>query len=285
MNRQGFGIALRAETYVALRNWKLWLLISTPAVASIIHLLLIRINAASASMQQSLTGGSPGLEANYAYGYFVDGLSTGLTFVYLLFIALAAFSFAIDRDHGVVRHLVIRQSSRHAVLAAKGLLLHLMALSACVLVFVLTLLVCSMLWDFGPVIEDGYELISAAEIHGEIRTGLALALLPIPACLSVGLLVSVAANSALQAVSISLGATLLLDIFKGALGNGAHYLYVNFHPSLIDNSYLKEVSRIARGFSDVLIDERLVQLNYWIPLPQALAFFVLAMLLVGRKNL
>jgi ABC-type transport system involved in multi-copper enzyme maturation permease subunit len=285
MNGQGFTIALRAECFVMLRNWKIWLLIVAPAIASVIHLLLIRVNTASANIQQSLSGGARQAEVDYAYGYFVDGLSTGLILVYLLFIAFAAFSFAIDRDHGVIRHLVIRQSSRRAILAAKALLLHVMAICACLLLLIFTWLLCSLLWDFGPVVEDGYELISIAEIHEEINTGLVLALLPIPACLSLGLLLSVLANSTLQAVSLGLGVSLLLDIFKTALGEGAYYLYISFHPSLLDNSYLKEVSRIVRGFSDILIDERFMQLNYWIPIPQALVFFVLAMFLVGRKSL
>ena len=281
----GIGTAIRAELFVISRNWKLWLLIIAPAIAAILRLLLIRVNAASAQIQGALSGGINDSEADYAYGYFVDALSTGFIFTYLIFIALAAFSFAIDRDHGVIRHAVIRQSSRRAIVAAKILVLHAMALCACLLLFICALSMSSLLWDFGPVIEDGYELISRAEIHEEIRTGVILALLPLPACLCLGLLLSIVANSTLQAVSMSLGLTLLLDIFKGAFANGAQYLFINFQPSLLDNSYLKEVSRIARGFSDILIDERLMQLNYWIPIPQAAVLLIIALFWVRRKSL
>ena len=281
----GLGIALRAETYVSLRNWKLWGLLAAPALAAVIRLLLVQINAASENLRQSLGSDNTLATQEYAYGYFVDALNTGLIFIYLLFIALAALSFAVERDQGTVRHLVIRQSSRHAIITAKILWLHCLALLAFLLVFFCAWAICTLMWDFGPVVEDGYELISVAEIHTEIRQGLLLALIPLPACLGFGLMLSIIANSALQAVTLGLGLSLLLDIFKGALGNIAHFLYINYQPSLLDNSYLNEVARIARGFSDILIDEHLLQLNYWLPLPQAVLFFAIAWVLVGRKSL
>jgi len=218
-----FILALRAELFVVVRNWKLWFLLLAPAFAAVIRIFLVKISAASSSLQQQLSGRSTTAELDYAYGYLVDGLSTGLIFIYLLFIAFAAFTFAIDRDNGVIRHLVIRQSSRGTVVSAKILSLHVMAALACLCLFMSTLFICSLLWDFGPVVEDGYELISVAEIHAEIRTGLLLALLPLPACLCLGLLFSVLSNSALQAVSLAVGLTLLLDLFKGALGDSANY--------------------------------------------------------------
>ena len=280
-----FLIAMRAELFVALRQRRLWLLLLLPTVAAIIRLLLIRINVASANLQQSLSGRTPSENVDFAYGYLVDGLLTGLVFIYILFMAMAAFSFSSDRDQGTVRHLIIRQSSRLQVLAAKALVLHGQAIIACICLFVITFLLSAIFWDFGPVIEDGYELISVAEIHDELRTGIILALLPLPACLCLGVFFSVVTNSALQAVSVAVGISLLLDIFKGALGSKANFLYLNFQPSLLDNSYLHEVSRIVRGFSDVLIDEQVMQFNYWLPIPQAIIFLIVALVLVRRKNL
>lgn len=281
----GFGLALRAEYFVACRNWKLWCLLGLPAFASILHLILIRINSASVDARQSLSGSNPVESVDYAYGFFVDGLSTGFLLLYLLFISISAYAFAIDRDHGVARHMLIRQSSRQSIILAKLLLLILGATIACFGIFLSTLIVSASLWDFGPVVEDGYELISVAEIEMEIRKGLILALLPLPACLCLGLFLSVIANSALQAVSMALGISLVLDIFKGALGSSAYYFYTSFQPSLLDNSYLKEVSRIARGFSDILVDDKVLQLNYWLPLPQALLFLILTLVFIQRKNL
>ena len=285
MKAQGLAAALQSEVFVLVRSWKTWLLITLPTLVSACHLLLIKANAASAQLQQTISGRPSESGADYAYGYLVDAFSTSLILIYLVFLAYGAFAFASDRDSGAIRHSVIRRSSRAAVLSAKVIVLHGMTVASCLLAFISAWTVCALLWDFGPVIEDGYELISVAEIHQEIRTGLVLALLPLPACLCLGMLLSVIANSALQAVSLALGISLLLDIFKGALGNIAPYLYINFQPSLLDNSYLSEVARIARGFSDILIDEDMVQLNYWIPIPQAIFLLVIALLWVRRKSL
>ena len=83
----------------------------------------------------------------------------------------------------------------------------------------------ALLWDFGPVIEDGYELIGTADIHAELRLGLSLALIPLPAAIALGVLVSVLSNSTTQALSLALGLTLGLDLFKSVLGGAADYLY------------------------------------------------------------
>lgn len=281
---QGFKQACKAEYFISRTNWRTLLLLLTPSFVALLHLLFIRIGNASNTLQQRLSG-SENNQQDFAYGFYVDSLTTGLTVIYIVFMAVAAHSFASDRDSGVLRHLSIRQSSRTAILLAKTVALHVKALIACVVLFFLTLGLCALFWDFSAVIEDGYELISRDEIELEIQTGLTLALLPLPACLCLGILFSVLANSALQAVAMGLGATLFLDVFKNFLGNSAHYLYTSFQPSLLDTSYLKEVSQIARGFSDILIDERIMQLNYWMPIPQALVFVVVAFLFVKKKSL
>lgn len=268
----GFATALKAEAFVLGRTPTPWLLALLPAMAVVMRLLLIRVTAGTDELH-------PG------YGYMVDGLSTGLTLLYLILIACAAHSFAVDRDRGVLRHLLIRSLNRRQVLLAKLVLLHLLALLAVVAVLAAAFLLSHWLWELGPVVEDGFELISEAEIQAEIRSALLLALLPLPACLATGLLISVAARSATQAVAVAVGLALLVDLFKGVLGRGANYWYGSFQPSLVDQSYLSEVSRIVRGYSDVLIDPTLHQLNLWLPLPQALAFVLVALLVVNRRTI
>ena len=144
-------------------------------------------------------------------------------------------------------------------------------------------MVSDSLWDFGPVVEDGFELIGEEEIASEIKLGLELALLPLPAAIAFGVLVSVVANSATQAVVSALGLSLVLDVFKGMLGEYAYYLYATFQPSLLDQSYLQDVGRLVRGYSDVLVDERFLELNQWVPLP-ALLILVVASLFVVQKR-
>jgi len=133
-------------------------------------------------------------------------------------------------------------------------------------------------------VEDGFELIGEAEIRSEIWLGTKLALLPFPAAIAFGLLISVVAQSTTQAVTTALGITLAIDIFKSTLGDFSHYIFASFQPSLIDQSYLQDVSRLVRGYSDVLIDDRVLLLNTWIPIPQMLLLAAIAVVLVRRKK-
>ncbi len=285
---QGFTSALRAELFVAVRTMPARLIVIMPALIVLLRLLIEKLSQSGNEARDALLGQSSfddGIASSNAYGHFVDGLATGLTLLGLTLVAYAAWILASDRDSGALRHVLIRRSSRPALLLAKLVTVHLVALLAFLLMLLTVTLSSAALWDFGPVVEDGYELIGSEEIRSEIRLGLGLALLPIPAAIAFGLLVSVLTNSATQAVTTALGLTLAMDIFKGLLGDAALYLYVSYQPSLIDQSYLQDVSRLVRGYSDVLIDERFLTLNQWVPLPQMLLFVILALLIVPARKL
>ncbi|MCB1670947.1 MAG: ABC transporter permease subunit, partial [Pseudomonadales bacterium] len=274
--------------YIALRNYANRIAVLAPLLIVAAQLILTRLGQAGTAAREALLNESPfGAEATdvTAYGYFVDGLGTGLTLLVLILVALAAHSFAFDRDTGLLRHLLIRRVSRPAVIAAKLVQLHLTALLALLVLLAGTWLLCAWLWEFGPVVEDGFELIGEAEIRSEIALGLRLALLPLPAVIAFGMLVSVLTNSTTQAVTTALGINLAIDIFKATLGDSAYYLYATFQPALLDQSYLSDVGSLVRGFSDVLIDSRFLTLNTWIPLPQMLILVLLSLWLVQKRNL
>ncbi|OGT73369.1 MAG: hypothetical protein A3H44_11145 [Gammaproteobacteria bacterium RIFCSPLOWO2_02_FULL_57_10] len=285
----GFVAALRAEIYVALRSNSTRLLVLLPALIVVVRAVVIKLSETGQEARDALLGqdsftDTAGTGSN-AWGHLVDSFSIGLTLLSLILVAYAAFSFANDRDTGSLRHVLIRRASRPALVLVKLATVYLLALCALLMMAISIGIITALLWQFGPVVEDGYELIGSAEIRSEVALGLRLALLPIPTALAFGVLVSVCAQSATQAVTSALGVTLALDIFKGVLGERAHYLYASFQPSLIDESYLKDVSRLVRGYSDVMIDARMLQLNEWIPLPQALLFVVLALLIVRSRKL
>jgi ABC-type transport system involved in multi-copper enzyme maturation permease subunit len=283
----GFLTALRAELFIARRSFGHRIAVLVPAGIVVAQMILVWLREAGEAARSALLDnrsfGSDGPDVT-AYGYAVDGLSTGLTLLVLILTALSAHSFAYDRDTGMVRHLLIRRVSRPALLLAKLAQLHLTALLALLLLFAATWLTGGLLWEYGPVVEDGFELIGEQEMRSEISLGLRLALLPIPATIGLGLLVSVLTHSTTQAVTAALGVTLAIDIFKATLGDYAHYIYASFQPSLIDQSYLAEVGRIVRGYSDVLIDGRVLQLNTWIPVPQMILLVILALLCVRRRK-
>lgn len=279
-------VALRAELFVTLRSFSSKLILLTPALVVLLQFLITKLSEAGTTARDEMFGNSSfeAIAAANAYGYFVDGVKTGLTILGLMLVAQAAYSFSVERDLGTLRHLLIRRASRAQVVLAKLLILHAQAFVAVLLLLLAAWGLAGVFWEYGAVVEDGYELISVPEIRAEIRAGIGLALLPLPAAIAFGLLVSVCAQSATQAVTTALGITLALDIFKGLLGDIGDYLYASFQPSLLDQSYLQDVSRLVRGYSDVLIDERLLQLNLWVPLPTLLLFLAASLIIVRVKK-
>ena len=276
----GTARALKIELFSALRGRVIWLLLLLPVTISVLRLLLIKLSTLKQLVQ---SGGDQA--AITGFGYLVDGMLAGLITLNIIFIAYSALNFALDRDQGVLRHLVIRSVSRQSIVAAKLLLMLVLATVAATLVIGVSMLVSAGLWELGPVVEDGYEIIGEEEIIPEIRVGLLLALLPLPVTICLGLLISVASRSAVRALVVALAVGLGFDVLKGALGAAGNYLSLSFLPAINDHSYLKDVAGIARGFSDILIDEKVYQLNIWLPLPQAIIIFILAIVLVNRKTL
>lgn len=282
----GFPTALRAELFVALRSLPARVTVALPAIAVLIQLVLSRLRGAGQQAREAFPGqGGADFAAGNAWGHYVDSLLTGLTLLSLAMVAYTAWTFASERDSGAIRHLLIRASSRRALLLAKLAGAHIIALLSLLLMLVMATAASAWFWEFGPVVEDGYELIGSREIREEFRLGLTLALLPLPAAISFATLIAVLSRTATQAVTTALGATLALDIFKGMLGNASQYLYATFQPSLIDQSYLNDVSRLVRGYSDVLLDPSFLQLNQWVPLPQMLLFLLLSLVLITRRRL
>ena len=283
----GLLVAIKSETFVALRTFASKLIVTAPALIAAAQLILVKLTEAGQQARDGILGGSSFEQsaANNAYGFFVDGLSTGLTMLGLLLVAQGAYSFSYDRDIGSIRHLLIRRVSRHSMLTAKLIHLHLLALLSTLLLLTTSYLLSGILWEYGAIVEDGFELISEQEIREEIGLGLRLALVPLPAAIAFGLLISVSTQSATQAVTTALGITLAVDIFKGLLGDMANYLYASFQPSLIDQSYLQSVSRIVRGYSDVLIDDSVLQLNMWVPFPALALFFTAGLWIVQRRKI
>lgn len=281
MNR--LAAAIKAELFIARYSLGARLVVIAPLILACIQLIIAALGDASAATQQALLG-AEAVPSN-GYGNWVDSLVTGFIAQSLLITGVSAHSFAADRDLGALRHPLIRLSSRTQLVLVKFVLLHLLALSSVLLLVLGSWLLSSALWELGPVIEDGYELISEGEILDEIHLGLRLALLPLPAAIAFGALLSVVAQSAMQSLSLALGITLAFDVFKTSLGDIAGYVYARFQPSLIDASYLGDVARLARGYSDVLIDERLLTLNTWVPLPAFVLFLVLSLFAVRTKAL
>lgn len=283
IRRSGLLTALKSECFVLLRSRTPWLLVVLPAVISIIKMGMIKAKNIGTQALGAMNGGAETTVTGY--GFLVDGLLISLIITYLLFLGYAAYAFAIDRERGIVRHSVVKSISRSELIISKYLSLCFLALLSVIVTLSCTWLAANLFWDLGPLIEDGYQIIGVNEINKEIILGLKLALLPLPACLAFGLLFSVCARSAVQAISLAIGAGLLLDILKSTLGNFQHFIFSSFQPALIDHSYLKDVQRIVSGYSDVFIDDRIHQLNIWVPIPEALFFLLFVLIVIHRRTL
>ena len=287
MSLSSLSQALRSEFYVARYALGARLLIFIPSAAAAVQFMASKIADTGTAARDGLMNSVSfdDVTASNAWGHFVDGLDTGITLLFLLLVAQAAYSFSAEVENGTMRHQLIRCSSRRLIVISKLIQLHALALMGVGILIVSSYLLSGLLWEFGPVVEDGFELISEAEIRDEITLGLRLALTPLPAAIALGLLLSVLANTATQAVVSALGITLAMDIFKGMLGDYAYYLYASFQPALIDQSYLQDVSRLVRGYSDVLIDDRFIQLNYWVPIPTLLVLVTASLIFVQTRKL
>lgn len=282
-----FLIALRAELFVTLRSNSARLVLIAPALIACAQLLMGNLISASQQASDALMGASSfgQIDGADAWGALVDAYLTGLTVVGLILVIYAAWSLAADQDSGVLRHILIRRVSRRTAVMTKLTVAHILGVLTLMLMLILSTLFAWLLWDFVPVAEDDYILIATDEIINEIRLGLTLAIIPLPAAIGLGIAISVLASNGTQAIVAALGITLALDILKGLTGGLADYLYITYLPSLLNESYLQDVSRLVRGFSDVMINPDAMQLNYWVPWPQLCIFVTIALLAISRKRI
>ena len=283
---KGFIAALRSELYVAVRSrWPLVLVLAPAAVAAA-SIFLLEVRAGSLGARAALLGrAAPRSAGEGGYGVLVDGLSYGLSFGYLALAAAAALSIAADRERGTIRHLLVCRAGRTSCVLAKYAFLMGLGILVFILVGLSAAAMAALFHDLGPVVEDGLEIIGVAEIHREIARGVGLALAPLPAAVAFALLISAGARSASGALAGVLGLTVAFDLLKGGLGGLSRYIYASYSPSLIDRSYLKEVSRLVRGFSDVFVADETIRLNVLTPWPAALVFLALALWIVHRREM
>lgn len=284
----GFRAALSSDVYLAMRSRWLRVVVLAPGLAAAGSVFLERLRATREAAQDALLGSATAAASTGSergYGALVGGLSAGLTVASIVLLAVAAHSIASERERGLVRHLLVRRVSRSGYVAAKYVFLLLLSFAVVAIVGLGASGAAAAVYELGPVVEDGYEIIGVAEMQSEITRGVALALAPLPAALALGLFLSLAARSTTMAVSVALALALGFDLLKGSLGEISRYVYAFHQPSLIDTSWLKEVGQLVRGFSDVFVEDEVLFLNAVVPWPAALLFFVAALLLGSRREM
>ncbi len=282
---------LRAETY---RLWRgrvwMWGLVALVAVSAL-RVLAERAGAAAthaAAVQKALSAGRPAPQvpdvAN-AYGPFVDGWLAGLTVATLLLLIASSRSLAADANSGILRLATTRSSPRGALVTGRALLGIPLTVVAALISGLASWATAELLFEFGPIVEDGYELMSVAEIHGEIAAA-AMSVLPaLFAAWCFGLFISCCCRTGAAAVSAGLGVFLAFDLFKDVLGEARYWVFAAFTPSFVDSSAMAEAALAARGFSDAGFSAHVASLSTVVPLPQAALLIVAAIVVIRRRGL
>lgn len=283
---RGTWLVLRAETYRLLCTRGAWLGLVFLASVSALRVVAGRAGEAIERVG-SLTQGnqvSEALESGGAgWAALVDGWRTGLSASTLLLLLFAARTLAGDRESGVLRLAVTRSATRTAVVLARALLALPMVCAMVLVTGLAAYATARGFHDFGPLLEDGYELFSAEELRQELTLAVGACLFPMLATHAFGMLVSALARNATFAVASAVSLFLAFDLFKEALGDAQYLVFAAFVPSFIDGSAMKEMSGLARGFSDAGFSADLAERNWIVPGPEGLLFVVAACWLHARR--
>lgn len=282
---------LRAEAYRALHSRAVRITGLCLGLVSFLRVVGGWVGAradAAERARAALAGGRdvPDLElAGNAFGPLVDGWSAGLVLGGLLLLVHAARTLAGDREHGILRIALTRSASRPALVVGRALL----AVPAVLLLVLVTgagaLAGSWLLYEFGPLVEDGYEIMAADELWRELASAVVASIPPLLGLYAFGLLVSSVSRSASIAVATALALFLGFDLFKEVLGQEQYWVFAAYAPSLVDQSAMQEMKGLARGFSDAGYSPELLRMNLVIPWPQMLLLVLVSSLALRRKPL
>ena len=288
---KGTGRVFRAELYRLTRSRTAWFgLIAVTAIAAIrVFAAHVADNAAHAeALSQALMAGRAlpdAPPAGNAYAPLVEGWLAGLTVGTLLLLVHSARTIAGDRETGILRIARTRSISRNGLVVGRFLLG-----TALVVLLILasglgSWITTSLFFEFGPLVEDGYELISEQELLSELQKAVVAAIPPLIATYAFGLMISAFGRTATGSVGFCLAVFFGFDLFKDVIGSAQVWVFAFFTPSLVDKSCLHEMAGIASGFSDAGYTEFVLRMNHVVPWPEALLFLCIACWIVSRRPL
>ncbi len=281
----------RAETYRMVRSRTVWACAAAIASVGALRVLVAHMaeNAAHATaVQQALLAGRSAPEfgpPTNAYAPLVEGWLAGMTLGTLLLLIVSARSLAGDRESGVLRLARTRSASRAALVLGRFLLGPPLVLAVVALAGLGAWLAAWSLFEFGPLVEDGYQIFAEAELRAELRTAVLASFPPLLATFVFGLFVSALGRTATGAVGVCLAVFLGFDLFKEALGDSKTWVFATYAPSLVDHSCMQEMAGIAKGYSDSGYTELMLRMNHFVPWPEAALLLGLTCWIVSRRAL
>lgn len=268
----------RAEVYRLLRVRAVWITTIMIAVASAVTAWASHLEALREGVLDPIDSGS-------GWAPLVDGWRAGLVLGVFVTLAHAARSLAGDRESGVIRFSITRSASRSHVLLGRFLAGLVLILPAILVTGAAAYLVAWRVGDFGPFVEDGFEIIGRSEIQAELFRAV---ISTVPAWLALyafGLAVSCMAGGATSAVTTALGLFVAFDLLKGSFGDWGLALFASHLPTLADSSAWAELPGLVRGYSDAWFDERMMRVAWTVPWPALVLVLAVGDLALRRRAL
>lgn len=271
---------LRAELRRSVRVRATWFVLSLLAGVA-----ALRAYVSVGSTVAERAGALDPVTSGTAWAPFVDGWRAGLVLGALVLVATSARALAGDRESGVLRLAATRSCTRSSLVWGRLLLAPLLVVAIVTCTGAAAWYVARTHGDFGPLIEDGYEIFTAEELRAEVARGVFAVLPALVAAYAFGLFVSSLSRSATIAVSGALGLFLAFDLFKEMLGSLRAWVFASHVPTLADSSAWSELPGVVRGFSDAGFPEGLYRAALIGPWPTLLLLALGSCLALSRRRL
>jgi ABC-2 type transport system permease protein len=229
-----------------------------------------------------------------AFRFFAIGLRYGIAMGGFFLVLVAGLMVSAETGQGTLKMVLVRPVHRSEVFLAKVLTVFQYALVLLLAVSLTAALVAGACpgSDFGAVIDPQYSdpanpyvYTGAEEMWGHLFRAVALLILPLLAAGAVGITVSVLFENPGVASGTAVVSFLGLEIVKVFLERRAalRYLFNNYLPSIVDNSYVCVLRGTAEGLSDALWPAGLWWWNVGVPLVTAAVLLVASLILFCRK--
>lgn len=273
---------LRAELFRLLRVRGNQVLLLSPAAVAWVH-LWVRASATRRDVAAAALAAGPDAPPPSGFGPLADGLHTGGVALTVVLLVLGALSLARERESGALGAWFLARG-RGAVVLAKAGALVLAGAAGFGVLFAACYAFARWRYGLGPIVEEGYELATRAELWAEIRRGTLPALPGILAAPLFGLFVSSLLSSTGAAVAATLVPFVAMDLLKELLGDGARYAFVTYAPLIGGGSPLAKLPDMARFYADQQWREGELFLATWVPSAWCVAWVVAAMWVTRRRS-
>ena len=264
----------RAELFRAARRRSGWVLLLLPALVAAVRI------AFSAVAEVDPDAAELG---NNGFAPLADGLRTGGAVLTLVVLLLGALSMVRDREIGALR-LLSTMASKGTIFASKLLVLTVLLALGGLLLVGGCVAVAAWQYDFGPLVEDGFEIATAAELWRDTAQAFAAGCCAWWAAGCLGLSLSAATSNVGAATLLAVVPVLLLDFFGELAQDLWHSLFLSHLPLLSGEAALARLPDICRGFSDVFLAEGEILQACRVSLVQGLGLAIVGWLVTRSRS-